>query len=263
MSKEKRGFGRFCHVVCCLFLIVASCTTPLKEVTYLNDIETGRTFENPPLPDIYRVRVNDHLYIRVITDDPEHAGFLNLIGAQTSVIGSAANIELITYLVDEEGKISYPFLGEILVENKTINEIQAILQEEVDNFLQNASVFVKLVSRSVTVLGEVRSPGKYPMEKSRMSIFETLGMAGDVTDFGNRKNVKLIRELPDGRYVGELNLTDPDIMHSPYYYILPHDVVYVEHRTKVYGAKNLAYATPLNITASVVSIALLILNLFK
>lgn len=246
-----------------LLLLSASCSTPLQEITYLDGIETGRAYEEPQAPGEYRIRPNDHLYIRVIGVDPDNVAFLNLIGSQTSTIGSAYNLELITYLVDEHGNIQYPFLGEINVSNMTLSEVQKTLQKKVDLYLQNSSVFVKLVSRTITVLGEVGSPGKISMVKSRMTIFETLGMAGDITDYGNYKNVKIIRELPEGRFIAELDLTDPEILFSPWYYVLPHDIVYVEHRTRIYGAKNLPYTSPLTITASVISIGLLLLNLFK
>jgi len=246
-----------------LLFLAASCSTPLQEVTYLNGIQTDMTYQDGPLPEEYRIRPNDHLYIRVISDDPMNVAFLNLMGTQMTTSTYSSNMELITFLVDEHGNITYPFLGEIEVEDKTVQEVQDLLQAKVDNYLENASVFVKLVSRTVTVLGEVKNPGQLTMEKTRLTIFETLGMAGDVSDYGNRRNVKLIRQLPDGKHVAELDLTNPDLINSPYYYILPHDILYVEHSTKIYGAKNMPYASPLNITASVISLGLLILNLFK
>ncbi len=254
--------GPVCFIIPFL-LLVSSCSTPLKELIYVNGIETNRRIPEAPLPAEYRIRPNDHLYIRVISDEPESAAFLNLIGAQTSMIGSSYNIELITYLVDEKGDILYPFLGPIKVENKTLIEVQEIMQKEVDKYLENASVFVKLVSRNVTILGEVRQPGQHPMIKSRLTIFETLGMAGDITDYGNRRNIKLIREYPDGREVVSLDLTNPNIVNSPYFYVLPRDIVYVEHRTKVFGAKNMPYSSPFSIAATVISIGLLIVNLFR
>ncbi len=250
------------QLILLLVFTAVSCSTPLHKITYLHGIETGQTYEHAPLPDDYRVRPNDHLYIRIIGINPENVAFLNLIGAQTTSVGTGS-LELITYLVDEEGNISYPFLGKINVVNKTLNEIQDILQEKVDNYLQNSSVFVKLVGRTFTVLGEVRSPGQITMMKSRITIFETLGMAGDLTDFGNRKNVKIIRELPAGKQIAQIDLTDPELIYSPYYYILPHDIVYVENRTRIFGAKGMAFMAPISITASVISLGLLIVNLFQ
>lgn len=245
-----------------LILFAAACSTPLREVTYMHGIDTGQIYEHAPIPADYRIRPNDHLYIRIIGVDPENVAFLNLIGSQTSSV-SGGSLELITYLVDEDGNISYPFLGKINVENKTLSEIQALLQEKVDNYLQNSSVFVKLVGRTIVVLGEVGTPGQITMTKSRITIFETIGMAGDISDYGNKKNVKLIRELPEGKLIVELDLTDPDLINSPYYYILPHDIVYVENRTRIFGAKGLGFTAPLSITASVISLGLLIVNIFQ
>ena len=243
-------------------VLLASCSTPLTELIYLNGIEPGLTYENGPQPQEYQIRSNDQLFIQVISDDPLNAAFLNLTNTQSSM-GNSANLELITYLVDGEGKISYPQLGEIHVSGKTVGQVRDQIQVEVDRYLEAASVFVKLVNRNVTVLGEVKAPGQKLMVKSQLTIFEALGTAGDLTDYGNRQNIKLIRELPEGKHVELLDLTQPDLIYSPYYYILPHDVIYVEHETKVYGAKNLSYAAPLSITASIVSIGLLILNLFN
>ncbi len=248
-----------------IVILAVSCSTPLNELIYLNGIEPGVTYTSGPVPEEYRIRSNDQLFIQVISDDPLNAAFLNLTNTQGSFgsMGSSANsLELITYLVDEEGYISYPQLGNILVEDKTVSEVRDIIQEKVDNYLESASVFVKLVNRNITVLGEVKQPGQKLMVKNQLTIFEALGTAGDITDYGNRQTVKLIRQLPDGKHIAQLNLTDPNIIYSPYYYILPHDIVYVEHSTKVYGAKNMPYSAPLSITASIISIGLLIINLF-
>jgi polysaccharide export outer membrane protein len=242
-----------------------SCSTPLREVTYLNGINTDITYPSGPLPDVYKIRPNDQLFIQVISDDPANAAFLNLMGAQgiSSGASSSNGIEIITYLVDENGKIEYPYLGQIEVGGITVSNVSTKIQDQVDKYLESASVFVKLVNRNFTVLGEVRSPGQILMVKNQLTIFEALGAAGDITDYGNRQNVKIIRELPDGKKVVELNLTDPNLILSPYYYILPHDIVYVEPSTKVYGAKNMPYAAPISIAGSILSIVLLTLNLIK
>lgn len=245
-----------------LLFAASSCSTPLHEVTYMNGIEPGLTYESAPEPAEYRIRPNDNLYIRVISDDPLNVAFLNLTSPQ-STMSSSSNLELVTFLVDENGYITYPYLGDILVEDKTIHEVTDILQKKVDEYLQNASVFVKLVNRTITVLGEVGRPGQLSMIKTRLTIFEALGMAGDITDYGNRQSVKIIRELPEGKHIEEIDLTDPMLVQNPYYYVLPHDILYVEHSTRVYGAKNLSFTAPLSITASVISIGLLIFNLFK
>ena len=248
-----------------LVLMTFSCSTPIQEVTYLNGITTDKTYPNGPLPNTYLIRPGDQLFIQVISDDPLNVAFLNLTSSQgTTSAGSTSNgMELITYLVDENGKIEYPYLGQIDVGGLTVSEISSKIQKEVDKFLQSASVFVKQVNRNITVLGEVRSPGQIIMVKNQLTIFEALGAAGDITDYGNRRNIKIIRELTAGKQIIELNLTDPKVILSPYFYILPHDIVIVEHSTKIYGAKNMAYGTPISIALSVLSTFLLMFNLLQ
>ncbi len=246
-----------------LLFLFSSCSTPLQELIYLNGLEAGVTYEHGPQPEEYKIQPNDQLFIQVISDDPSNAAFLNLINSQSSYgsYSSSNSFELITYLVDEEGQINYPQLGNLNVGGKTTSEVHDMIQEEVDKYLESAAVFVKLVNRTVTVLGEVKSPGQKTMVKNQLTIFEALGSAGDITDYGNRQDVKIIRELTEGKHVEELDLTDPDLIYSPYYYILPHDIVYVEHKTKVYGAKNLSYSVPFSISASLISILAIILSL--
>ena len=249
-----------------IIILFHSCSTPLPQVTYLHGIEPNQTVESGPKPEEYKIRPSDQLFIQVISDDPLNASFLNLVNTQgnSGNLGNSANsLELITFLVDEQGSISYPQLGEIQVEGMTTAQVRDIIQKKVNVYLESASVFVKLVNRNITVLGEVRNPGQKLMVKNQLTIFEALGTAGDITDYGNRRNVKLIRELPEGKHIAELDLTDPQLLSSPFYYVLPHDIVYVEYSTKIYGAKNLSYAAPISITASVISIGLLVLNLFN
>lgn len=261
MNYINRIFGAFVLLVI-FFATGCKTTTPLEEINYMYGIGTDQTYLNGPVPDDYKIRPDDQLYIKVISDDPLNSAFLNLSGTQSSSSTSSGSMELITFLVDNDGNISYPQLGEIHVDNLMIGEVQDIIQAGVDKYLQSASVFVKLVNRNITVLGEVLAPGQKLMVKNQLTIFEALGTAGDLTDWGNRQNVKVIRELPEGKYIAELDLTAPDVLQSPYYYILPNDIVYVEHRDKVYGKKTVGYGQRLGLTLGVISMGLLILNLF-
>ncbi len=247
-----------------MVILFHSCKTPttLDKIVYMYGIETNKTYQSGPVPEEYRIRPNDQLYISVISDDPSNAAFLNLTGAQTTNYATSESVELITYLVDDKGNINYPQLGEIHVGNLMIGDVRDIIQKGVNKYLQSSSVFVKLVNRNITVLGEVRSPGQKLMVKNQLTIFEAIGTAGDLTDWGNRQNVKVLREISGGKHIAELDLTSPDLIKSPYYYILPNDIVYVEHRDKVYGDKNVAYGQRLTIGLSVISTLLLIANLF-
>lgn len=200
------------------------------------------------------------MYIQVIADDPENARFLNLVQPERG--GTTGDTELITYIVDENGDIYFLLLGKFHVAGLTVREVRDMLQEKVNKYLDNTAVFVKLVGRNITVLGEVYHPGQHQMVKNRLSIFEALGSAGDVTDWGNYKEVLLVRETPDGKLVATINLLDPALIDSPYYYILPNDVLYVKLDTKVRGTKNVAPFTGVMLTLSVVTTALLVLTFF-
>lgn len=246
-----------------LLLISFSCTTPLQEITYLNKIETGKTYTDGPSPGIYQVRPSDHLYIHVIGDDPTAVAFLNLMPTTSAGYSTSQSLELVTFIVDEEGNINYPQFGEIHVAGKTIDQIREELQKRVNSYMQNSSVFVKLINRTITVLGEVRTPGQHPMVKNKLSIFEALGTAGDINDYGNRRNIKLIRETPGGKLVESIDLTNPNLISSPYYYVLPHDILYVEASSKVYGRKTMPFGTGVSLVFSAISTALLLINYLK
>lgn len=245
-----------------LFLAAASCTTPLKEITYLHNIGTGITYPGGPIPDTYQIRPNDLLYITVIGPDPTSVAFLNLSQTSGGSMGGSS-LELVTYIVDEKGNISYPQFGTIHVAGLTVDQIRDEIQKRVNQYMEDSSVFVKLVNRTITVLGEVRSPGQHEMVKNQLSVFEAIGTAGDLTDFGNRRNVKLIRETPEGKVVNTIDLTDPNLISSPNYYILPHDILYVEHSSKVYGQKTMPFGSGFSLLFSTISTVLLLINYFK
>ena len=225
-----------------LILLVASCTTPLKNITYLYNLGKADSTLQTASPDIYTIQPNDNLYISIISDNPDAASFLNLSQPDRNYT-SESSLELITYIVDDHGNIVLPYLGKQHVGEKTTNQVRDDLQKQIDNIMENASVFVKLVNRTVTVLGEVNRPGQYRINKNSMTIFEALGTAGDLSDFGNRKGVRVIRGEGNEREVVTLNLTNSNITHSKYFYILPNDIIYVQPKNRIYGAKTLPFAT--------------------
>lgn len=243
-----------------LVTLLPACTTSVKDLAYLHNPEM-EVYRGGPEPGEYRVRSNDNLYIRVIGEDELMTAFLNITGqgsGMSSGYGSSGQnyLDFITYIVDEGGTISMPQIGRVEVEGKTIREIEEMLNPMVHKHVANASVIVRVVNRTVSVLGEVKSPGAFNMMKYRQSIFESIGMAGDLTDFGNRHNVKLVRETEEGKQIAQLDLSDPNLVTSPYYYVMPGDLIYVEPRSKLYGTKTLPYTGPLPSIISMIASAL-------
>ncbi len=250
-----------------LAVLASACTTPVKNLAYLHNPTPDFVYDNGPEPGEYRVKSNDNLYIRVIGEDELMTAFLNITGqgnAGYSGSGYGQNtIDFITYIVDEGGTISMPQIGRVHVEGKTIREIEEMLNPLIHKYVANSSVIVRVVNRTVSVLGEVNSPGAYNMLKYRQSIFESIGMAGDLTDYGNRHNVKLVRDVNQGKQIVVLDLTRPELVTSPYYYIMPGDVIYVEPRSKLYGTKTLPFTGPLPAFMSIISSALALFAILR
>jgi len=133
-------------------------------------------------------------------------------------------------------------VGTVPVVGLTVDQVEALVQQKVGRFASGANVMVKLVSFKITVLGEVRAPGRYFVYNGQANVLEALGLAGDLNEFGNRQNVKLVRQTDKGSEVVLLDLTDPALLRSPYYYLLPNDALYVEPlkaRTSRGNANNL------------------------
>ncbi len=132
------------------------------------------------------------------------------------------------YSIDGGGKITLPILGELTVKDLSVEEAQKFIQLNANKYFNNAIAIVKLISFKVTVLGEVKNPGYYFVYNNQATVLEALGMAGDLTNFGNRRNIKLLRHKESGTEVVLLDLTNPDLLKSEFFFLKPGDVVYVE-----------------------------------
>jgi polysaccharide biosynthesis/export protein len=245
-----------------LILLSVSCSSPLKQLTYMYNAKVDYNYPRVPLPEPYKIRPNDQVYISVLGEDKLNTDFLNI--STTANVGGSSVMDLLTYLVDENGNISYPQIGEVHVEGLTLLEARDILQKEVDKFVLHTSVIIKLANRTFTILGDVNGGGLLEMPKNQYTIFEALGAAGGISDYGKRNTVKLIRETPEGTKIVNIDLTDVSLLSSDYYYILPNDVIYVEpNKFRIYTVRTLPWLNQATFVASLLSTAFLIFNLFK
>lgn len=147
------------------------------------------------------------------------------------------------YIVNDSGMVNIPVIGKVKVVGYTLTEIQTILEKIVREQVSDATIVVKLISYRVTILGEVRSPGMHYMFNERFTLLEALGMAGDLSEYGNRKNIKLMRPKEGGMEIVHLDLTDEDLLKSSYFYLKPNDVVYVAPMKAKIDRNNLVIAT--------------------
>jgi polysaccharide export outer membrane protein len=145
-----------------------------------------------------------------------------------NAIYSDAGIYLNSYNVDQDGNIIFPFVGPINVIGLTLNQAQEKMAVILNEYLKETTIIVKLVNYNVTFVGEVKKPGEYKIYQDNINIFEAIAMAGDITDYGNRNEVKLMRKTDDGTALHIIDLTREDILESPYFYLKPNDVIYIE-----------------------------------
>lgn len=219
-------------VFCIVLLIPLSSCYHNKRLVYLQDknySETVPTFAESKKA-AYRLQPADVLsvHIKGSTETEASSAIFNVATREGGMFTNPGSLFLEGYTIDVNGKINLPIIGEVLVKDYTLDEVQNIIQTHANKYLNKATVIVKLTSFKVTVLGEVRSPGYLYVFNSQVNVLEILGLAGDLTPVANRKNIKLIRQLPKGSEVVLLDLTDPKLLSSAYYYLMPNDVLYVE-----------------------------------
>jgi polysaccharide export outer membrane protein len=212
-----------------LLLGLGGCVTQSK-LPYLQtgSYSTQKPLQTENMRPVYKLQAGDVLSIRVQSVQPVLSDIFNVPGPQTITSSDPGTLYLTGYAVDDTGSINLPTVGRVKVQGLSMEEAQAFLQQKVAAYVRDANVLVKLLSFKITVLGEVRSPGRYFIYNPQATVFEALGMAGDLTEFGNRENIKLIRQTPKGSEVVLINLTDANLLKSPYYYLLPNDALYVE-----------------------------------
>lgn len=217
------------------------------------------TVEYPP----YAVRPNDQLLIRVNafegnTDEFINQDFVSGPGGQR-INFDPATLHFNSYIVNDSGYIKMPMVGQIPVVGMDILQIQDSLDQKFKPYIKVPATKVKLANRRVTVLGEVNEPGMHYLYNEKNTLLETLGLAGDITPFGNRQNVKLIRQTETGVKTVYLNLQRTDFISTPYYYIQPNDVVYIEPlKPKSFDQSS----SSVGVVLSGISLAVVILSIF-
>lgn len=253
-------------------VLMLSCAST-KHVAYIQN--SGR-FDSARSSVLYDARImpKDVLTITVNTVNPEASAPFNLIVAKTLSSSSdgqtiSSSRALLSYLVSNEGTIDFPVLGTLKVGGLTKTECEKLIYDKVLPYLnvkENPVVTVNMSNYKISVLGEVANPGMFSVSNEKINIFEALAKAGDLTIYGVRDRVKLIREDAKGKKeVYTLNLNDVNIINSPYYYLQQNDIVYVEpNRVKSRNA-SVGQTTSLWLTSTsiLISLASLLYTILK
>lgn len=245
------------------FTLLASACVSTSQLTYFPNDEftteaptyiSGRAKE-------YRLQPRDVLSVIIKTLDEETSDYFNI---QPSGNGNLqlnpASLYLFGYSIDDNGRITLPEVGEVEVSGLTVAQAQEVIEQAVSRYVNNATILVKLISFKVTVLGEVASPGYYYVYNDQATVLEVLGLAGDVTELGNRENITLVRQTASGKEAILLNLKDPEMLSSTYYFLQPNDVLYVQPLSAKATRGNLNALTIVSIVISAVSATIGVLN---
>ena len=249
-----------------LLISISSCV-PTKRLKYLQADETAVdsliSVERIHKP--YRIQVNDLLSIRVKALDQELVGMFNPVGEENPNATGEERLYYDGFLVDEHGNIRVPTLGQVNVLGYTVKEVRQKIQKLLlrDYFTEQANIFVtvKLAGIRYTTIGEIGS-GSQVIYKDQVTIMEAIANAGDITEFGDRTNVVILRQYPSGQKRHHIDLTSMDAVNSPYYYIQPNDLIIVNplpHKAWGLGTTGLeAFRTVTTILAFLTSTILLI-----
>ncbi len=215
-----------------LLLLLGACSVP-KDVAYFQGIDNLSPEKLKEINESARIEIvdGDLLNITVTAWDPTVATPFNppvFAYAQEGDQPVFASNAMYNYLVDNEGKINFPVLGDVPVRGYTRQELAKYLQKEISHYIKDPLVNVQITNFRVTIVGEVARPGALTVRNDRLTILDALGQSGDLTINANRKNILIIREKNGQKETGRIDLTQPDIFTSPYYYLNQNDVVYIE-----------------------------------
>lgn len=259
------------NVMVCLMTIFLfiSCQS-YKKVPYLQDVEvveqaaqTGNLYDA-------RIMPKDLLTIVVSCTSPELAVPFNLtVATQNSVaiVGTTSQPVLQQYLVDNEGKINFPVLGELKVGGLTKKEAEQMIVEKLKPYIKETPIVtVRMVNYKISVIGEVARPGTFTINNEKVNLLEALAMAGDMSVWGLRDNVKLIREGADGKQeIITLDMNKAETILSPYYWLQQNDIVYVTPNKAKARNSDIGNSTSLwfSATSILVSLASLLVTIFR
>lgn len=253
-------------------IITISACSPVRDVAYFERL--GQSASGISKAEYNaRIKPKDILSISVVSSEPDASRRYNLIAPQLeSSVGYIQGQPMLqNYLVDDNGNINFPSLGPLNVGGLTTKEIELMIGDNLKPFFTDELpiITVRIMNYKVNILGEVNRPGQFQTENGRMTILEGLAMAGDMTIYGRRDNVKVIREDENGeRIVHTLNFNDKNVFNSPGFFLEQNDVVYVEPNqsranSSKYGAAETYRISTVSVLISLATMAISIIGITR
>lgn len=219
-------------VVISLFVLAFSSCTNYKDLVLLQENEKAGTdtlgffpYEVPA----YQIQQRDILYIKIISMNKEVTEVMNTTPSYgANIYNNEASFYIYGYNVSDSGHVDIPVVGKVPVVGKTLEEATSAITDSTLKYLKDPTVIVKLISFKFSVLGEVNRPGVYTNFNNQLTVLEAISKAGDISPFGERRKVMVIRPGVKGTQTHRLDLTDKGILLSDGFFLLPNDIVYVE-----------------------------------
>jgi len=242
-----------------LLLQLTSCG-PARNLVYFSDLKNTEDYNTVVKnATVLQIQPNDLLSIRLTSLNPESNEMFNRGGGQWSGnINSSASADAAVpdggYLVDSEGHINFPVVGKIKIAGLTKDEATATMTTVLSKYVKSPIVTIRLLNFRITVIGEVNKPSTFLVPTGRINILEGLGLAGDMTPYGRRENVLLVRESNGVRSTTRLNLNNKELLNSPFFYLHQNDVIYVvpDRLKEVQASTNTRTLTIVTIASSIV-----------
>jgi polysaccharide biosynthesis/export protein len=272
---KKWFLGGLCF--CVLAMTVSSCGNTRQLIYMQGKFDTARLSEVKAVDPV--IKKGDLLGIIVYSDNPGATALYNQTvsgsgsndaGSNGGGTGSTAGAQQAVavpsapgYQVDELGNIQFQGLGLLHVEGLTKSQLKQLLDSRLKDFLVNPYYNIRFLNYKFTMLGEVNRPGIYTIPGEEVNILQALGLAGDMTFYGRRDNVLVVRETNGKRTYGRLDLTKPEIMASPYFYLQQNDVVIFEPNNKKIVANDQVTTRNVSIAVSVVSTLAILYSIFR
>lgn len=243
-----------------ILLFISGCSQQ-KKIAYLQNIDAVSGLEAMKFEP--KIQPDDLLMIIVSAPDPEAAAPFNLttesVATPLNQTASNGQKQHMLYLVDKEGNIEFPVLGKLNLLNKTKSQFVNELKLNLGKYIKNPIVNLRITNFKVSINGEVTRPGVYPVSSERLTILEALAYAGDLTIYGKRENILVIREQDGNKIIGRIDLTKSDFIKSPFYYLTQNDIIYVEPNGAKSNSSTFNQNIPVWISLSSVLISLVLL----
>lgn len=229
-------FVKICSFLWVLVVLTMTSCASKKDFLYLQSTAASTATESVSSYET-TIQPDDVLLLLIASENAEVSAPYNLKAysiLNTTEAGAIGREQMQTYIVDKQGQIDFPLLGMIKVGGLTKAQAIALLKDKLKDHVKDAVINLRILNYKVTVLGEVNRPGAITISSERITLLEALGMAGDLTIYGNRKNLLIVREVDGVKTMNRVDITQSDFLTSPFYYLTQNDVVYVEpNKTRI------------------------------